>query len=408
MARNLSRLTFAVSAGVAIWLILASDAVIAESGLTVSQRLAIIDDYVAHHVSCGPAGCGDETLDERPEDIDEPWDEGDSGDRVCPTPWYVCADYLLAWIQRNRVPPLVAAGQTATQIDPVASAGRWAGDEVRHGVRLNVGRWLDDQQDWAVEAHYLYLGDSPGGYAVDSSSMPYLNRPLIDASTGLPSAEVIASPGLYQGRIAIDTTSDIHSAGALLRKTWFSDDCARVALLGGYRYFQFYERLTIDDLRTDSGGVTRQVHDNFAVDNDFHGVDLGLNTELVRGRWSLNVLTKLAFGGVRQRLEADGRTQIGQAVSDEGLLVQSSNRGRYRDTQFAFLPELDASIGYCLTSSFSVRAGYTLMCLTDAMRTGDQVDLAMGASGGAMYPQASRDTTSLYAQGISLGGEWRR
>ena len=52
-----------------------------------------------------------------------------------------------------------------------------------------------------------------------------------------------------------------------------------------------------------------------------------------------------------------------------------------------------------------------LLWLTDALRTGDQIDTAIGNSGApgtVPHPQASMDATSVCVQGISLGAEWRR
>jgi hypothetical protein len=65
-------------------------------------------------------------------------------------------------------------------------------------------------------------------------------------------------------------------------------------------------------------------------------------------------------------------------------------------------------LGYCVTPSLSLCAGYSLMWLTDALRTGDQIDLAVDDSGAFPYPQASMDGTSVCVQGLSLGAEWRR
>ena len=132
-----------------------------------------------------------------------------------------------------------------------------------------------------------------------------------------------------------------------------------------------------------------------------------------RGRWSLDALTKLGLGGVRQRLDISGSRRspyraIRRSATNRGLLTRASNIGHYSDTEFAFLPELGVNLGYCVTSSLSLRAGYSLLWLTDALRTGDQIDPAIGDSGAATYPQASMDTTSVCVQGLNLGVEWRR
>ena len=180
--------------------------------------------------------------------------------------------------------------------------------------------------------------------------------------------------------------------------------------MGGYRYFRFRERLTVDEVLLPNSGATFQVQDSFAVHNDFHGGEIGLSAEMQRGRWSLDALTKLGLGGVRQQLDIAGRTQVTTppVIYNEGLLAQSSNIGQYSDTEFAFLPELGVNVGYCVTRSLSLRAGYSLLWLSDALRTGDQVDLDIGQGASGMHPQATMDTTSVCVQGVNLGLEWRR
>lgn len=279
-----------------------------------------------------------------------------------------------------------------------------------------LGAWLDDCQQWGVEGHYFYLGDASGGYQAASPVDPVLARPFFDVF-GVPQISPwIAFPGTVAGEIRIDTSSDVNSAGLLLRKTWLRGCQGQATFFGGYRYFRLREELAINENRfTRLDETTHQIQDNFAVQNDFHGVDLGLAAQLQRGRWSLDALSKLGLGGVRQQLEITGRTQRtangATTTINGGLLSQPSNIGHYSDTQFAFLPELGVNLGYAVTPSLNLRAGYSLLWLTDALRTGDQIDTAIGNSGspGAVtHPQASMDSTSVCVQGVSVGAEWRR
>ena len=68
--------------------------------------------------------------------------------------------------------------------------------------------------------------------------------------------------------------------------------------------------LIVDETGLIEYGTTLQTQDNFAVQNDFHGGEIGLAAELQRGRWSLDVLTKLGMGGVRQRLDIGELTHV--------------------------------------------------------------------------------------------------
>lgn len=425
-ARMLRSAALCVCVGTSLFLLVPRAA--ADSDLTISERLAAMNDYVWHHVSCGSEGCQSGPIDE---ELVEPWDDLPKACQrrvACGDRWYVRADYLMWWVQGNRVPPLVTASPLGTPRDQagvfgesgtsVLSGGRQIDDDLRHGVRVTLGRWLGDSQDWGLEGHYFYLGDAGDGYSASTPDAPILARPVFDSQLGAASALLVAFPDAVAGQIVVDTSSDVHSAGGLLRRNWLRGSYGQVALLGGYRYFRLRERLAIDgtsvwvdESEPSLFGTETQIQDVFAVQNDFHGVDLGLTAEMQRGRWSLDVLTKLGIGGVRQQLDIGGQTRtstLGGATlgQDSGLLAQASNSGSYRDTQFAFLPELGANVGYSVSPSLSFHAGYSLMWLTDALRTGDQIDVATVGAGAS--PQALRETTSVCVQGVSVGGEWRR
>lgn len=393
-------------ASVGTLLVLLPQLALAELRFTSPERAAGVHDYVRDHVVCEDGSCGEaaegDAWDDLPLDACPPAD-GQGAER-----WWVRADYLMWWVQGNRLPPLVTTGVLGRPGTTILFGDESVDDELRHGVRLTLGGWLDECQTWGLEGHYSYLGDASGGYQATGSDQPLLARPFFNGSLGgIPDAQWVALPGLVTGRIGIDTSSDVNSTGLLLRRTWLQNCQGQVTILGGYRYFRFRERLTIDQDLLAFDTIAIQSRDEFAVQNDFHGAELGLAAEMQRGRWSLDALTKLGVGGVHQRLDIGGRTQtsLPPSVQPSGLLAQATNIGHYSDTEFAFLPELGVNVGYSVTSSLSLRAGYSLLWLTDALRTGDQIDLDIG---GPLHPQAGMDTTSLCVQGINLGVEWRR
>ena len=410
----------AISACVGTLLFLLPQLVLAELRFASPEHAADMHNYVRDHVVCDDASCAEEAEFEA-------FDDGSAyeclpDDNACAERWWVRADYLMWWVQGNRLPPLVTTSPAGT---PRPDAGQGAvlfggqsvDDDLRHGVRLTMGAWLDACQDWGIEGHYLYVGDAGGGYEAASNGEPILARPFYNLDLNRQDSQLVAFPGVVQGQIRIDTSSDVNSAGLLLRRTMLRGCQGEIAFVGGYRYFRFRERLTIDEDRLSteplSYGATFQVQDDFAVQNDFHGGEIGLAAEMQRGRWSLDALTKLGVGGVRQRLDIAGRMLVtapddSTDIRNYGLLAQTSNIGQYSDTELAFLPELGVHLGYCVTPSLSLRAGYSLLWLTDALRTGDQVDLAIGEGASGTYPQATMDTTSVCVQGVNLGLEWRR
>src|SRR5436190_6238919 len=79
---------------------------------------------------------------------------------------WVTADYVVAWVRGTNVPPLVTASPVGT---PQATAGVLGqattttlfggiqNDELRSGVRLGAGCWLDPEQTLGVEAGFMML-----------------------------------------------------------------------------------------------------------------------------------------------------------------------------------------------------------------------------------------------------------
>jgi hypothetical protein len=385
--------------------------IFAELRFASPEHAADMHEYVRDRVVCDGGSCAEEA---EFEGFDDESAYEDSQDNACAERWWVRADYLMWWVQGNRLPPLVttspagipreAAGVLGQPETSVLFGGQSVDDDLRHGVRLTLGAWLDACQEWGIEGHYFYVGDAGGGYEATSAGEPILARPFfnLDPQVDAQDSQLVAFDGVVQGQIRIDTSSDVNSAGLLLRRTMLRGCQGEVAFLGGYRYFRFRERLTIDE---DLLAGTVQVHEDFAVQNDFHGGEIGLAAEMQRGRWSLDALTKLGLGGVRQRLGIGGFIHPDY---DQPLLARASNIGQYSDTEFAFLPELGVNLGYCVTPSLSLRAGYSLLWLSDALRTGDQIDLAIEEGASGTYPQATMDTTSICVQGVNLGFEWRR
>lgn len=391
---------------VGTWLMLLPQMVLAELRFTSPERAAGVHDYVRDHVVCEDGTCGESAEGDVWDDLPE--DSCSSDDGRCAERWWVRADYLMGWVQGNRLPPLVTTGVLGRPGTTILFGDESVDDELRHGVRLTLGVWLDDSQTWGLEGHYAYLGDAGGGYQAAGSDQPMLARPFFNRNLGgTPDAQWVALPGMVTGQIGIDTSSDVNSTGLLLRRAWLQNGQGQVAIVGGYRYFRFRERLTIDQDLVFLDTISIQSRDEFAVQNDFHGAEIGLAAEMQRGRWSLDALTKLGVGSVRQRLDIGGRTQSSEFLGTQpsGLLAQTTNIGHSGDSEFAFLPELGVNVGYSVTSSLNLRAGYSLLWLTDALRTGDQIDLGIG---GPIHPQASLDATSVCIQGINLGVEWRR
>jgi len=377
---------------------------------------------------------------------------------------YARAEYLLWWFDGMSIPPLVVRGDddgdgNFTNAE-VVYGNQDILDDSRDGARIRLGLWLDDDGRWALQGDYFGFSSISSQFVDggDGVTPPFVGRPFIDATTGLDAVEDVSFPGI-QGTVAVDATSEFHSAGLSLRYNLCSvagctsgcGDCVscgagigcgdgvggwggfgsiagratrRVDVLFGVRYARLQETLNItEDLQTtgSSTPITNiDVFDHFGTENEFLGGELGFLTEWEYRRWSLELLSKLAIGNTRQRVHISGSTTqddgTGPVSKVGGLLTQTTNIGSYSRNEFSVLPEIGLTLGYQLTRRLRLTAGYTLLYWSRVARPGDQIDLEVNPSLLTFPPNPApnparprfdfRDS-DLWAQGLNIGGEYR-
>lgn len=365
---------------------------------------------------------------------------GDCGGNASRT--WVTADYLLWWTKGNQVPALVTRSPAGT---PRANAGilgvggtqtlfggNKIADEERSGLRINFGRWLDDGHQNAIEANYFsvfnegstnnFFGQTTGGAG---SGSPILARPFFDVNANLENARLASFPGIADGSITVSSSSELHSAGLLLRRHLRSGSRGRIDLLAGYRYFRFREGLRIDENFVSTGagggiavGTAIDVYDLFQTQNDFNGGELGLNAKFDHAGWGLELLGKVALGNIQHTTTINGVTTTttpapGSTTNTAagGLLALSSNIAQTTGNDLAVLPEFGANLTFDLNDCLQLRAGYTILALNNVARTGDQIDrnintnLIPGGSGaGVASPShTSHELSDFWAQGLNFG-----
>ncbi|HEY8503355.1 MAG TPA: BBP7 family outer membrane beta-barrel protein, partial [Gemmataceae bacterium] len=349
----------------------------------------------------------------------------------------VTAEWLY-WVTNGyHVPPLVTASPAGT---PVAASGvlsdpgtvvllggrNLQSGDLRNGLRVHGGLWLDRCETVGIEGSYFFLEDRRDGGSFVSSGVPQLSRPFFNASTGAPDAELVAFPGVVGGSVSVDSGSSFWGADANLRKMLCCDCNYRVDCLAGYRYLNLDETLTISEVLTvppDGAGIppgTRLfVRDRFRTLNEFHGGQIGLAARLLAGRAWADVTGKVALGVTRKLIDIGGDTTVlvpGQAPSPRpgGLLAQRTNSGRFRSDDFAVVPEATVRLGYRLTDNISAFAGYTFLYWSDVARPGDQIDTVLnptqippGTLQGPARPAFLDGDSDFWVQGVSVGLEVR-
>src|SRR5262249_40244297 len=238
--------------------------------------------------------------------------------------FWIGAEYLLWSAKGDKLPPLVTtspagtpaplAGVLGTPGPSVLFGDSSVNDRWRSGARVRAGYWFDPQRTTGIEAHFFILSPNSTGFAASSNGNSILARPFIDATTGLPAAQLIAFPGFTAGSVAVNDASRLLGAGAAYR-TEFCRSCAFGSVSGliGYRFLRLRDSLVFSSTNVPIGvnfipGTTIAVTDQFDTTNSFHGLDLGLTGDIANGPWKLTWLAKLAIGGTFTKVGINGAT----------------------------------------------------------------------------------------------------
>ena len=394
----------------------------------------------------------DNVLDDEADYDDEAYYEDEeaefAGLPLCSPPgrFWLRADYLMWWTNGVQLPPLVT---TSPQGTPVAQAGvlgqpgttilygnQTIGNDMRSGFHTTVGMWLDPCHIWDLEFDYLSLGERANGYSRTSTGDPILARPFFNLQTNQQSRQLVAYPGVVEGTVSVDAKEYFQSAGVSLSYNLCACDscydpcmevsgppllyCCRTDLLAGYRYYGLSDSLVIhENLSQATPPAIFDIQDSFRADNAFHGAEIGLRTKIYRGRWSLQVLTKVALGNTHSTVTIDGQTIIasqGQASQtyNAGILAGYTNSGIFQRDSFTVIPQLGFELGYQWGRHWRTFVGYNVLYWGCISRAADQIDLNLDPRnfpppqpGGLPFPAFPGDTSCFWAQGVNLGAEFR-
>jgi hypothetical protein len=401
-------------------------------------------------------------------------EDGDCGSLggmpLCSPPgrFWLRADALMWWTSGTHLPALVTSnsqgnapiiGQPGTEI--VFGNNTYLNDG-RAGVRMTLGGWLDRCHRWGVEADWFSIAGRSVDYSNFSNGVPYTGRPFYSVEPSPsgppagPSREIVAQADgnlVISGTVSVHDSDTFDSAGFLVRYNLcccggcgcgscdgasdacnLSESCdlnmnyCRTDFLIGYRHYSLQDGLTIHesiDDRTSGFGFHSEIFDNFSTRNDFNGAELGLNTELRRGRWSLNILTKMALGRNNQTTNINGTTSKASINGSTPPIFYpvgiysgpvGTNSGTFQQDTFVVIPQLGVELGYQVTSRTRAYIGYNLLYWGNVLRAGDQIDQnldprnwagAPDAANALPFPQYPNRSSNFWAQGINLGLEVR-
>jgi len=174
-----------------------------------------------------------------------------------PARFWLNGDYLLWRIPEQKLPLLVGTIPVAsaelvqrlpdTTIAPLFGdgAGR-LGSDVRSGLRLGAGLWLDDCRDFGVETSFFQLMEGRQTALFQSAAEAPLGIAFHDPVASQEVLIMDAVPGLRTGAVSIETSNRLWGAeiNALARLP-LERFPGRLDLIAGFRYLQFTEGLDV-------------------------------------------------------------------------------------------------------------------------------------------------------------------
>ncbi len=357
---------------------------------------------------------------------------------------FLRGEYLGWFMDPMKTPSLVTTSPVGTPQNQSAFIGGantstlFGGDlndDFRSGVRLQGGWYVDPTRYWAIGGDYYQLFGDGDSFSADSSSNAILGRPFFDIVGGRETAQLVSYPALVTGGVNINTDTQLRSFGIHIQADalnqpgaacQMASSCAReprLDLILGYRYVGLDDDIHItENLRslTNAAQGTINLNESFETENDFQGFEIGAVREIPLGRFWFETVTKVALGTNAQKVRINGSTQLVEAgvpaTFPGGLLAQRSNIGTYERDEFAVVPELGATLGFHVTPRFSLTVGYTFVYFSNVVRAGDQIDTDLNPGlipiednplTGPLRPQFVFRQTDFFAQGITVGGDFR-
>ena len=276
---------------------------------------------------------------------------------------------------------------------------------------------------------FFFLSSDTIHFAATSDRFPVLARPFFNINTGTEFSEVLASPGLARGAVAVSEPMEFWGIELNARKPLLCDCNWRLDLLAGFRYLELNEGLHItESILVDSGvpgfgGDSILVTDRFNTRNNFYGGQLGLLSEWRRGRWSIDARWKVALGASHEVVNIGGAQLVtppggSTTVFPGGLFALSSNTGRFDRSRFAVVPDVGVNLGYNITPALRAFVGYNFIYWSSVVRPGDQIDREINVRQipGPNFPTGGSNTlvarpsvpfksTDFWAHGVNFGLE---
>jgi hypothetical protein len=360
------------------------------------------------------------------------------------TPGSDSMEYLLWWVKRSPLPPLAVRNRNGTPLLNTSGSTTVLGGSPVDNSDRSGGRFMLSTFDANVETDgnphrigleggYFFLGSRTTTLTAGDSggvNSAALGRPYRDVTSDREAVLPIAMPGQLAGDLSAGLTTRVQGAELNFVGNLLGRNGAQLDGLIGFRYLEVDEGITLAQRGTllpfdPAVGPTRfDAVDQFDGHNRFYGGQVGLRGDLRRGPVFVDLAAKVAFGQSNEVVRINGFTRTlppgrPPQFADGGVLALPTNSGRYPHSVFAVVPEGVVRVGYQFKDRSRLFVGYDFLYLSDVARPGDQIDrglnplqIPLASSGrvplsGPERPQFMLHRSDFWAQGLTIGCEWR-
>jgi hypothetical protein len=265
-----------------------------------------------------------------------------------------------------------------------------------------------------------------------TDQFPTLARPFFDATTNAQNTRVLSRPGFFTGGIQDTADSLLWGAEALGSFRLWTKGRFTFDGLTGFQFLDLEESLQINDSATALAGGTNNflgrgfgrgsttlVQDRFTTQNRFYGGVIGMRANMHIEAFTLSVTGKVGLGSMNETVQADGITTLSggfpaSVTTAGGFFATGSNSGRFRQSEFTYIPELGANMTVQVTPHLTLKGGYTYLYVDRVARPGNQLPDTInptqvpssqnfGAAFNARQPAFEIVHSPYFAHGLNIG-----
>lgn len=360
---------------------------------------------------------------------------GSYGEGAQPCVW-VTGEYLNWRLKSVNLPPIVTtspAGSTGTIFDgnaTVVYGDSHILENWQSGYRLRGGMWFPDGVS-GLDIAFFSIDVSTDRNTFASDGGQGIFKPFFNTALRAEDAQLIAFSPVLSGTVTSVSQAMLWGGEANYRTGWGMGLGGKLDALIGYRYLNFHDRLTIDSRSLTlapvggaSVGTQIATTDRFDAQNQFHGAQVGFVGEWQIGMMSFGLRGTVAGGWTTQTVDISGTTSSlvpggSTFITPGALFAQSTNIGNHSQSRFSVVPEAGVTLGYQCTNNIRIFGGYNVLCWTNTVRAGEQINRAVNstyipdpitgaqAKIGAPAPLFQFRDDNFWVHGYSVGVEFR-